>query len=103
MFEHTFYWIPIEKWIAADLKTMQKEIKKLQKGIKKNDKWKLDLHKRHFDKMYTTELIIKLAEAVEKPKVDLDNPQKILEVQIIGNKAGLALLNKDEILSLAKK
>ena len=103
MFEHTFYWIPIEKWIASDLKTMQKEIKKLQKGIKKNDKWKLDLHKRHFDKMHTTELIIKLAEAVDRPKVDLENPQKILEVQIIGNKAGLALLNKDEILSLAKK
>ena len=103
MFEHTFYWIPIEKWVAADLKTMQKEIKKLQKGIKKTDKWKLDMHKRHFDKMHSTELIIKLAEAVEKPKVDLDNPQKILEVQIIGNKAGLALLNKDEILSLAKK
>ena len=102
MFEHTFYWIPIEKWVASDLKTMQREIKKLQKGIKKTDKWKLDMHKRHFDKMHTTELIIKLAEAVEKPKVDLDNPQKILEVQIIGNKAGLALLNKDEILSLAK-
>lgn len=102
MFEHTFYWVPIEKWAAANVKAMQKEIKKLQKGIKKTEKWKMDMHKRHFD-MGSIELIVKLTEVVDKQKVDLENPQKILEVQIIGKKAGLALLNKDEILSLAKK
>ena len=103
MFEHTFHWIPIDKWVSTDVKAMQKEIKKLQNGIKKNEKWKMDLHKRHFDKMNSTELIIKLTEVVDKLKVDLDNPQKIIEVQIMGKKTGLALLNKDEILSIIKK
>ena len=102
MFEHTFHWVPIEKWVTTNVKAMQREIKKLQKGIKKTEKWKMDLHKRHFD-MPSTELIMKLTEAVDKPKVDLDAPQKIIEVQIIGKKVGLALLNKDEILSLSKK
>ena len=103
MFEHTYHWIPIDKWLTTNVKAMQKEVKKLQKGIKKTEKWKMDLHKRHFDQMSSTELIMKLTEAVDKPKVDLSNPQKIIEVQIIGKKAGLALLNKDEILNLAKK
>ncbi len=102
MFEHTFHWVPIDKWTTSNIKAMQKEIKKLQKGIKKTEKWKMDLHKRHFD-MPSTELIIRLTEVVDKPKVDLKNPQKIIEVQIMGKKAGLALLNKDEILSLAGK
>ena len=102
MFEHTFHWIPIEKWTAANVKAMQKEIKKLQKGIKKTEKWKMDLHKRHFE-MSLTELIMKLTEVVDKPKVDLDNPQKIIEVQIMGKKAGLALLNKDELLTVGHK
>ena len=102
MFEHTAYWVPIDKWVAANVKAMQKEIKKLQKGIKKTEKWKMDLHKRHFD-MGSTELIIKLTEAVDKPKVDLENPQKIIEVQIMGKKAGIALLNKDEILIVGHK
>ena len=102
MFEHTAYWVPIDKWVAANVKAMQKEIKKLQKGIKKTEKWKMDLHKRHFD-MGSTELIIKLTEAVDKPKVDLENPQKILEVQVMGKKAGLALLNKDELLTIRHK
>ena len=96
MFEHTFYWVPIDKWITTNVKAMQKEIKKLQKGIKKTDKWKMDLHKRHFD-MASGELIMTLTEVVDKPKVDLENPQKIIEVQIIGKKTGLALLNKDEL------
>ena len=103
MFEHTYHWIPIDKWLATNVKAMQKEVKKLQKGIKKTEKWKMDLHKRHFDQMNSTELIMKLTEVVDKPKVDLSNPQKIIEVQIIGKRAGLALLNKDEILNLAKK
>ncbi|MBI2558071.1 hypothetical protein HYW20_02005 [Candidatus Woesearchaeota archaeon] len=100
MFEHTFYWIPIDKWIATNVKSMQKEVKKLQNGIKKTEKWKMDLHKRHFDSMHSTELIMKLTEVIDKPKVDLENPQKIMEVQIIGKKTGLSLLSKDEILSL---
>lgn len=100
MLEHTHYWVPIDKWVKADVKTMQREIKKLQKGIKKNEKWKMELHKRHFEKMHSTELIIKLTEVVDKLKVDLNNPQKIIEVQIMGNKAGLALLNKDELFGI---
>ncbi len=99
MFEHTFYWIPIDKWIATNVKSMQKEVKKLQNGIKKAEKWKMDLHKRHFDSMHSTELIMKLTEVIDRPKVDLENPQKIVEVQIIGKKTGLSLLSKDEILS----
>ena len=43
MFEHTFYWLPIDKWVAANIKVMQKEIKKLQNGIKKTEKKKEDL------------------------------------------------------------
>ena len=82
---------------------MQKEIKKLQKGIKKTEKWKLDLHKRQFDKIHFTELVLKLTEVVDKPKVDLESPQKILEVQVMGKKTGLSLLNKDELLTVVYK
>lgn len=100
MFQFTFHWVPVEKWVSSSVNLLQKEIRKLQKGIKKNERWKMDLHKRHFEQMHSTELIMKLTEVVERPKVDLEKPQKIIEVQIIGKKAGLALLNKDEILSI---
>ena len=102
MFAHTSYWIPIDKWTSTNIKAIQNVIKNLQKGIKKTEKWKMDLHKRQFDKIHSTELIMKLTEVVDKPKVDLENPQKIIEVQIMGKKTGLALLNKDEIFVVKK-
>ena len=103
MFSHTHYWVPVDKWTSSNVKLMQNEIKKLQKGIRKTEKWKMDIHKRHFDQISSTELIMSLTEAVDKPKVDLENPQKIVEVQIIGKKAGLSLLNRDEMLVVGNK
>lgn len=99
IFEHTFHWIPIDRWVQANVKAMQKALKSLKKGIKTTEKWKLDLQKRHFE-MPSSELVMKLTEVVDKPKVDLDNPQKIVEVQIMGKKAGLALLDRDDVLKL---
>jgi len=103
LFERTFHWVPIDKWCKAEIKKMQAEIKKFAKGIKKNDKWKMELNKRSYGKHGTTELILKLTEIVENPKVDLEKPGKIIKVEIIGNKAGLSLLNPDEILDVPKK
>jgi tRNA(Ser,Leu) C12 N-acetylase TAN1 len=48
-------------------------------------------------------LILKLTEVIDRPKVDLQNPDKIIKVEVIGNKAGLALLGKDELLNVAAK
>ena len=97
-FEKTFHWVPIDKWCKSTVKDMQKVVKKLEKDIKKTEKWKMELNKRHYDKEDTVELILKLTEVVDKPKVDLKKPQKIIKVEIAGNKAGLALLKADEEL-----
>ncbi len=102
LFSHTFHWVPIEKWVKTSVKEMQKEVKKFDKDIKKTEKWMMDLHKRHYDKEGTTELILKLTESIDKPKVDLKKPEKIIKVEIIGNKAGLALLGADELLKVPK-
>lgn len=103
LFNHTFHWVPVEKWVKANIKEMQKEIKKMDKDIKEKDRWMMDLHKRHYDKEGTTELILKLTEVIDKPNVDLKKPEKIVKVEIIGNKAGLALLGADELLKVPKK
>ena len=101
-FEKTFNWIPVDKWCKSSIKDMQNVVKKLEKDIKKTDKWKMELNKRHYDKGDTVELILKLTEVVDKPKVDLKKPQKIIKVEIVGNKAGLALLKADELLNTIK-
>lgn len=100
-FDKTFHWIPIDKWCKSTIKDMQKTVKKLEKDIKKTEKWKMDIGKRKCEK-HEGDLIIKLTEVVNKPNVDLKNPDKIIKVEIIGNKAGLALLKSDELLNIGR-
>jgi len=103
-FGHTFHWIPIEKWCKNSIDEMQKVIKGFVKDIKQNEKWKMDLKVRKVkEKPDEIKLILKLTEAVDRPNVDLQNPEKIVKVEVIGNKAGLALLGKDELLNVATK
>ncbi len=99
-FAHTFNWIPIDFWCKATIPEMQKVIKGLVKDIGANEKWKMDLDRRR-TKEHERDLILKLTEVVDRPKVDLSNPDKIIKVEIIGDKAGIALLKKDELLKIA--
>lgn len=102
-FAYTFHWIPLDKWCKNAVEDMQKVIKGFVKDIKQNEKWKMDLKVRKMkEKPDEIKLIMKLTEVVDRPNVDLQNPEKIIKVEIIGNKAGLALLGKDELLNVAK-
>lgn len=101
-FCYTFNWWPVDKWCKAEVKDMQKVISELEKGIKSTDKWKLDITKRKTDKEYGRDFIIKLTEVIDKPKVDLSNPDKIIKIEIIGNKAAISLISKDNHLNIAR-
>ena len=100
IFRVTFHWVPVDNWCKSEIKNMQTVIKGLVKDIKEKDKWKMDIAKRGYEKYHTTELIMKLTDVVDRPKVDLKSPDKIIRVDIIGNVAGISLLNKDEILNI---
>jgi len=100
-FEYTFHWVPIETWCKADIDSIAKEMKKIDAKMDPSKTWKLDLGKRNF-KADTVELIMKLTEYINKPKVNLKNPQTIVKVEIIGNTAGVSLLDADELLDVPR-
>ncbi len=77
---------------------MQKAVKSLVPKIGENEKWKMDLEKRYYDKYDFNELIIKLTDVVNRKKISLDKPKKIIKVEIIGKNAGISLLEQDEML-----
>lgn len=96
-FNYTFNWWPVDEWCKAEIREMQKVIAEIQKGIKKEEKWKMELVKRDVTKKYPEDLIIKLTDVVNKPKVDLSNPDKIIKVEIIGDKAAITLIEKNKV------
>ncbi len=96
----THRYIPIDAWCKSEVTEMQKIIKGLVPNIGQNERWKMNISKRHWDKMHGTELIIKLTEVIDRAKVDLEKPEKIVQVEIIGPEAGISLVRQDELLEV---
>jgi tRNA(Ser,Leu) C12 N-acetylase TAN1 len=102
IFVSTSHYIPIDTWVKAELPQMKEAIKKACAGIAPKEKWKMHLNKRHWDKMESMPLILRLTEIVETGKVDLDKPDKIIQMEIIGSEAGIALLKPSEIADVQR-
>jgi tRNA(Ser,Leu) C12 N-acetylase TAN1 len=101
IFRMTYQYVPIDKWCASSIDKMQEVIKDLEADIKSSEKWRMTLNKRSYD-MPAIDLILALTDVVNKPHVDLRNPEKILRVEIFGDKAAIALLRTDESFSVMK-
>lgn len=99
--DYTFHWIPVEKWCSSDPDTLSEEMRKIDARIDPKESWKIDIGKRCYAAR-TTDLIIKLTENINKPRVNLKDPDKIVKVEIIGDKAAISLLDKNEILGVPK-
>ena len=101
-FNYTFYWWSVDKWCKSSINDIQTCIKQIQEGIGADEKWKMDLAKRKITEKYPKDLIIKLTDVVEKQKVDLKNPDKIIKIEILGDRTAVSLLTPEEIFKAAK-
>jgi len=101
-FQCTYHWIPIERWCPSTVEEMSGVVKEFAERIKPDESWRMEIHKRFYRTFHTYELIEKLAQHVDRPKVDLKSPQKTIRIEIIGGEAGLSLLGPKEHLSVNK-
>ena len=103
LFAVTHHYTPIDDWCQSDVVAMQKLIRAASSGIGQNEKWKMGLNKRHWDQLEGGKLIMKLTDVVDRKHVDLDNPDKIVQVEIIGKQAGVALLTPKDVVDIARE
>ncbi len=96
-FYFTQRWIPIDLWTSSEIPSMKEGVKKIAK-IDANERWMMVVEKRRYEIHHTTEIIKELAEVVIG-KVDLQNPEKILRIDILGPYAGISMLRPREIFS----
>lgn len=101
LLSHTYHWVPIDRWVDADDDTMRAAAAELAEGIGENERWMMHLHKRHTDK-HSEDLVLALTDPIHKGRVDLKDPDKIIAVEIIGPAAGMALLNREELIDTNK-
>ncbi len=100
-FKYTLKVTPITMVVPADESKIKEAALTLGKGIDKNESFRLTVEKRH-TKLSSRSIIESVAKDIER-KVDLENPNKILLIEIVAEFAGLALIKSDEVLSVEKE
>jgi tRNA(Ser,Leu) C12 N-acetylase TAN1 len=92
---------PVDVWTDPELDALKEAVQQLRERIKPGEKWSMELEKRRFTKLHRIEIIEPLAELIDE-KVDLEKPNKILRIEILGKSAAVSVLRPEEIFSLHK-
>jgi tRNA acetyltransferase TAN1 len=98
-FRFAIRFTPLDYCVDANLDTISKTAQILLERIEENETFRVTVRRRHTD-LENMEIIKTVAEQIPRP-VNLGNPDKTIWVEIVGDKAGLSVLNeKEDILSI---
>ena len=92
--------IPIQKLSKTTIDEIEKVVDELINEIKKDETYRISIEKRN-SSISSQELITKIAQKI-KNKVSLENPDKIIQIEILGGITGVSIIKRDEILSVEK-
>jgi tRNA acetyltransferase TAN1 len=99
-FELAIKWVPVDYWCATDLNAMKQVIdNKVKNRIEKNRTWGMKVHKRRWQQYHTIEIIEYLAADIAR-KVELNHPDWIVWVDVVGRRTAISLLKPEDIFSL---
>lgn len=100
-FKYTLKLVPIQKVVEAKVEAIDEAAHHLAEGIGKEEKFRVTVEKRHT--VLSSKVIIDtIAKRIER-KVNLDEPDRIVLVEVIGEFAGLALITADDVLSVERE
>ncbi|MEM3577871.1 MAG: THUMP domain-containing protein [Candidatus Bathyarchaeia archaeon] len=100
-FRYTLRVIPIEKVVRTDLGEIQRTATELSSKIGENETFRVTVEKR-FTETSTRDIIEATAANIER-KVDLNKPDKILLVEVVGGLTGISVIKPDDILAVIKE
>jgi len=93
--------IPIERVVRTDLGEIERAAAELAHKIGENESFRVTLEKR-FTELHTMDIIRSAAARIDR-KVDLENPDKILLVEVVGGFTGLSVIEPQDILNVSKE
>lgn len=99
-FRWSVKWMPVDYWCQTDLDVIKAMIdERIKDKIPVDQTWGMTVKKRRWQKYHSIEIIEYLAEGIDQ-KVNLDNPDWLVWVDVLGRDTALSLLRPDEIFSL---
>jgi tRNA acetyltransferase TAN1 len=100
-FRYTLKVTPITGTVASDPQGIEEFAVKLAEGLRKDEKYRITVEKRRTS-ISGRALIEAIANRIDR-KVDLDEPDKVVLVQILGEVTGVSIIPPDKILSVERE
>ncbi len=99
-FKYILKIVPIDFVVKTEILLIKQIIEQHYKQfIEKNDSFRISLKRRKHESIERNSFIRLIAEKIDN-EVDLENPDKIVRIEILGNNTGISFLKPDEILKI---
>ncbi|MBY9003120.1 MAG: THUMP domain-containing protein [Candidatus Lokiarchaeota archaeon] len=97
-FQYILKIVPIDFVCKTDIDVIKEIIQRHHKEyLKEDESFRIDLKRRNNENINRTQFIKVVAEIFSN-KVDLDNPDKIIRIEILGNFCGISFLQLNDII-----
>jgi len=100
-FRYVLKVIPIEIVVRTRIDEIKRAAASLHHKILENEKFRVTIEKRHSD-IPTKDIIDAAVENLNR-KVDLNNPDKIILIEVLGRLTGISVIKPNDILSVTKE
>jgi tRNA acetyltransferase TAN1 len=100
-FKYTLKIVPIQRVMPAQISEIQNGAVTIASEIAQNEKFRITIEKRHTGLSSKT-IIDTVAKKIDRV-VELETPDKILLIEIIGELAGMAIITPTDILSVERE
>jgi len=100
-FRYTLRVIPIEKVVHTNLNEIEQAVNELTLKITPNQKFRITVEKR-FTSISTKDIIEAAAASIQR-QVDLENPDQIVLIEVVGGLTGVSVVKPQDILSTVKE
>ena len=100
-FRYTLRIIPVEKVVRTDVGEIQRAVTELGSKIKEGETFRVTVEKR-FTNTSTNDIIAAAAANIER-RVDLNLPDKIVLIEVVGGLTGVSVLKPKDVLSIMKE
>ena len=92
--------IPIQKFIESEINQIEKTVENLSEQILEGETYRISIRKRNSE-LSSQAIISEVANKI-KNEVSLEFPDKIIMIEVLGNKTGISILKKSDVLSTEK-
>jgi len=100
-FRYALRIIPIDRVVDTDLEAIGLAAADLAMGISEKESFRVTVEKR-FTTLHANEIVEAVASRIQR-RVDLENPDKVLLVEVVGKFTGVSLARPASVLSVPKE